>query len=123
METIEELLAGYALNDGEIRSLKLDANYAASNSSFRQAALQILIRKKAVNEWVPCLLNIHLAGVQKIVINEDFDLNRYSDIVFKEIEKGTYYLSLDPYGNSGEPHENDNLVFIANSVSVEEGVI
>jgi hypothetical protein len=50
-------------------------------------------------------------------------LSRYSDVVCKEIEEGKYYFSFDPYGNSGEPHENDNLVFIASSVSVEEGVI
>ena len=123
MKTTAELLAGYALNDGEICSLKLDVDYAANNSSLRRVALAVMIRKKAVHNWVPCLLKIHLAGVQKIVISEDFDLNRYSDIVFKEVEEGKYYVSFDPYGNSGEPHENDNLVFVASSVSIEEGVI
>jgi hypothetical protein len=65
MRTIEELLNGYALNDGEICSLKLDTNYAANDSSCRQAALEVLIRKKAANGWVPCLLKIRLAGLQK----------------------------------------------------------
>ena len=124
MKTIEELLAGYALNDGEICSLKLDVNYAANNSSLRRAALEVLIRKEATDgKWVPCLLKIQLAGVQRIVISEDFELSRYSDVVFKEVEEGKCYLSFDPHGNSGEPHENDNLVFVASSVSVEEGII
>jgi hypothetical protein len=123
MKTIEELLAGYALNDGEICFLKLSANYIANDSSLRHVALEVLIRKEADGKWVPCLLKIHLAGVQRIVISEDFVLSRYSDVVFKEIEKGRYYLSFDPCGNSGEPHEDDNLVFVASSVSVEEGVI
>ena len=121
---IEELLAGYALNDGEIYSLKLDTNYVANDSSLRQAALEVLIRKKAADgKWAPCLLKIHLVGVQRVVINEDFVLGRYSDVVFKEVEKGKYYLSFDPYGNSGEPHENDNLVFVASSVRIEEVII
>ena len=121
---IEELLASYALNDGEICSLNFDANYATNNSSLRQAALEVLIRKKSTSgKWVPCLLRIHLVGVQRIVINEDFALSRYSDMVFKEVEKERYYISFDPYGNSGEPHENDNMVFVASSISVEEGVI
>ena len=124
MKTIEELLAGYALNDGEICSLKLDVDYAANDSSLRQVALEVLIRKEAAHDkWVPCLLKIHLTDVQRIIISEDFELSRYSDVVFKKIEEGRYYLAFDPYGNSGEPHENDNLVFIASSVNVEEGVI
>ncbi|UOQ98987.1 hypothetical protein MUN81_05720 [Hymenobacter sp. 5317J-9] len=124
MKTVEELLAGYALNDGEICSLKLDVDYAANNYLHRQAALEVLIRKEAAhNKWVPCLLKIQLSGVHRIVISEDFELSRYSDVVFKEIEERKYYLSFDPYGNLGEPHENDNLVFVASSVSVEEGVI
>ncbi|MFD2721358.1 hypothetical protein ACFST9_21765 [Hymenobacter monticola] len=124
MKTVEELLAGYALNDGEICSLKLEVNYTANNSSLRQAALEVLIRKEATRgKWVPCLLKIHMAGVQRIVISEDFAMSRYSDVVFKTLEEGKYYLSFDPCGNSGEPHENDNLVFIASSVSVEESII
>ena len=117
-------MVGYALNDGEICSLKLDVNYTVNNSSSRQAALEVLIRKEAADgKWVPCLLKIQLTGVLRIVISEDFELSRYSDLVFKEVGEEEYYLSFDPYGNSGEPHENDNLVFVANSVSVEEGVI
>ena len=121
---MEELLAGYALNDGEICSIKLDANYAANDSSPRQAALEVLIRKKAASgKWVPCLMRINLTGVQRIVINEDFGLSRYTDVVFKKMGKGKFYLSFDPCGNSGEPHEDDNLVFVANSISIEEGLI
>ena len=124
MKTTEELLAGFALNDGEICSLKLHVHYAANNSSLRQAALVVLIRKKVAHDkWVPCLLKIQLSGVQRIVISEDFELSRYSDVVFKKVGDEKYYFSFDPNGNSGEPHENDNLVFVASSVSVEEGVI
>ena len=117
-------MVGYALNDGEICSLKLDVDYTVNNSSFRQAALEVLIRKEVADgKWVPCLLKIQLTSVQRIVISEDFELSRYSDVVFKEVGEGKYYLSFDTYGNLGEPHENDNLVFVANSVSVEEGAI
>ncbi len=56
----------------------------------------------------------------EVGINEDMDSDYYSDIVLVKQENGTYYLSLDPYGNSGEPHEDDNLVIIANAFAIEE---
>lgn len=71
----------------------------------------------------PCLVHIHLTGVRKFVVDEDFESGYYSDVVFKRVEKGMWYLSLDPYGNSGEPHDEDNLVIVAEAVEIEEGVI
>ncbi|RSK46277.1 hypothetical protein [Hymenobacter perfusus] len=121
---MEKLLAGYVLNDGEIYSLELGAQYgSASGSPRRQASVALLVRKKTVDgKLETCLLQIHLTGVQKIVLNEEFGSCYYSDVVFKRVE-GLWYLSLDPYGNSGELHEQDNWVIVAEAVAIEEGVI
>lgn len=83
---MEELLARYILNDGQIRSLDLRVEYGSANSSsLRQASVEILTRKKLLNgKWEPCLLRIHLINVQKIVIYDDFDSpSYYSDVVFR----------------------------------------
>ncbi|MET4105619.1 hypothetical protein [Hymenobacter sp. UYP22] len=121
---MEKLLEEYALNDGEILSLKLDAAYALnSESMLRQAFVELLIRKRVGNAWMPCVLQIELGEILSLRLNEDFTSSRYSDIVFKRIEDDRWYLSLDPYGNSGEPHEKDNLVIVAKSVKIDEGVI
>lgn len=68
-------------------------------------------------------MRIQLTGVHLVVINEEFDSYYYSDIVFKRLESGMWYLSLDPFGNSGEPHKEDNLVIVADSMEIEEEVI
>lgn len=122
---MDVLPAEYALNDGEIRSLEIGVEYgSASGSPQRQASVALLVRKKAANgKLVPCLLQIHMTSVQKVVVNEEFDSCHYSDVVFKKVENNLWYLSLDPYGNSGEPHAEDNLVLIAESIEVKEGAI
>jgi len=57
------------------------------------------------------------------MISEEFSSSYYSDIVFRKEENDMWYLSLDPYTNLGEPHEQDNLVIVAQSVSIEERAI
>lgn len=118
---MEDLLKGYALNDGEILSLKLDAAYAFNKESvLRQASVKLLIRKQVGNKWEPCALQIELSGICKILIDEDFVTSRYSDIILKRTNDNLWYLALDPCGNSGEPHQDDNLVIVANSLSIKE---
>jgi len=68
-------------------------------------------------------VHILLSGIQKVVINDDFKLSRHSDVTFTKTENNTWYLSLDPHGNSGEPHEDDNMVFVADSMNIKEGAI
>ncbi|GAB2457839.1 hypothetical protein GCM10011375_06780 [Hymenobacter qilianensis] len=120
---MEELLATYALSDGKIRSLQLGLEYtSASNSPLRQASIALQVRKKTANgKLKPCLLQLKLIGIRKLVFNEEFDSCYYSDVIFKKLENGLWYLSLDPSGNSGEPDEEDNMVVVAESVEVEEG--
>ena len=121
---MDEIPAEYAWNDGELCSLKLTTDYIASDSSSRQAAVEMLIRKRvAKNKWEPCRVHILLSGIQKVVINDDFELSRYSDVTFTKTESNAWYLSLDPHGNSGEPHEDDNMVFVADSMNIKEGAI
>lgn len=67
------------------------------------------------------LVRITLNHLQEIRCFEDFKGGRYySDIVLKELESSQIYVSLDFFGNSGAPHEADNLVIIAKKIAIEE---
>ncbi|PSR54091.1 hypothetical protein AHMF7605_11445 [Adhaeribacter arboris] len=118
--SIEELRKGYFLCDGEIISLNVNLDYSSYDSSTTKVALRV--RKRITRKLSePCIVELTFIKVQDLRLFEDFKSGRdYSDIVLKELESGQIYLSLDPFGNSGEPHEEDNLVIISKGILVEE---
>lgn len=114
------MLENYILNDGEIISLSLDCQFA-SNSLNRQATIELKIRKwLSTTQWVSCQIQLQFQQIRQIKISEDFSSVSYSDIVLKQMLDNTWYLSLDPYGNTGEQHEQDNFVVIADFLIVKE---
>lgn len=119
---MSELLKDYILNDGEITSLIIGLDYQfASNSLNRQVTIELKIRKRlSPTEWAPCQIQLQFQQIRQIKIFEDFSSVSYSDIVLKQLPDNTWYLSLDPYGNVDEPHEQDNLVVIADLLLVKE---
>ena len=68
-------------------------------------------------------MKLDVEELRKAAIAEEFEMASYSDIILKRQADTTWYFSLDPFGNSGEPHENDNMVLVATSVAIAEGVI
>ncbi|OON67782.1 hypothetical protein [Hymenobacter sp. CRA2] len=112
----------YALNDGEIRAVELSLRYGESAAS--KGSVQLRVRKRvSKNRYESCLLTLEFGCVVRAVVDEDFtnSINyNYSDIVLTKLENGLYYLSLDPFGNSGKPHEQDNLVLVAQSLTIHE---
>ncbi|RAK68232.1 hypothetical protein [Hymenobacter edaphi] len=117
---IEAVGQQYALNDGEIRAVELSLRYGGSAAS--NASVQLRVRKLiSKNKYESCLLTLELSGVTKALIDEDFTTGvYYSDIVLTELSNGLFYLSLDPFGNSGKPHEKDNLVLVAQRLTIHE---
>lgn len=118
--TLEQLGNGYYLCDGEIISLNINLDYSFNSSSNSKITLRV--RKRLTRKLdEPCILELTMTQVQEIRLFEDFKSGQeYSDIVLKELESGQVYLSLDPFGNSGEPHEKDNLVIIGKEILIEE---
>lgn len=116
------MLENYILVDGEIIMLSLGLEYQfVSNSPIRQATIQLAVRKRlSPTKWVPCQVQLQFQQLRKIDISEDFSSASYSDFVLMRLPDKTWYLSLDPYGNAGEPHEQDNLVVVAESLAVKE---
>lgn len=119
---MSELLKKYVLADGAIVSVSFGLEYQfISNSPIRQATVQLAVRKQlAVDKWVPCQVQLQFQQVLQIRVFEDFSITSYSDIVLKQLPDNTWYLSLDPFGNTGEPHEQDNLVIVADQLMVRE---
>ena len=119
---MSELLENYILSDGEIISLVLSLYYEFAGGSLnRQATIELKIRRRLSKiKWVPCQLQLKFQQLRQIKITEDFSSTSYSDIVLKQMPDTTWYLSLDPYGNTDEPHELDNLVIIADLLIIKE---
>jgi hypothetical protein len=119
---MSELLKDYVLSDGEIVLFSLSLDYQFISSSLnRQATIELKIRKRlSTTEWVPCQIQLQFQQIRQIKILEDFSSVSYSDIVLKQMLDNTWYLSLDPYGNTGELHEQDNFVVIADLLIVKE---
>lgn len=119
---MNELLSRYILNDGEILALQFNLSYQLpASASARQATVELLVRKKlAAGKWQPCQVRLQFQQIQRLTISEDFSSVYYSDIVLKQLETGAWYLSLDPYGNTGELHDQDNLAIVARELIVTE---
>ncbi|MBC5773587.1 hypothetical protein H8S95_05885 [Pontibacter sp. KCTC 32443] len=116
---LEDLLSNYVLGDGEIISIETNLNYQERNKS--AATVDLIIRKSVdKKKFEKCRVKLKFEQVIEVSINEDFGSVYYSDVVLVKQENGSYYLSLDPYGNSGKPHEDDNLIIIANAFAIEE---
>jgi hypothetical protein len=121
--TLSDLEKDYILCDGEIISINVNWIYITEvsvNSS--NASVDLKIRKKLTKKhYKSCVIRLTFMELEEIGLLEDSKRGReYSDIVLRELPSGQYYLSLDPYGNNGEPQEEDNLVIIANYLEITE---
>lgn len=116
--TFDDFLQRYALNDGEMLSIHMDYKLIS-------LALKLQVRSSlGKDKFKPCEVHLEFRGLSKVDFFEDFPTNgAYSDITF--IKQGEdFYLSLDPFGNSGLQHDEDNLTVIARELVVidDQGV-
>jgi len=114
--TLEELYGGFQLCDGKVQWVRVC--HAASTVD---VALLVRERAGATTDPVWVAIELSFSGVVEHGFNGDeMDItdNDYSDITFLRREDGRFYLSADPYGNSGVPHERDNDVVIADALTI-----
>lgn len=109
----EEFLTNYALNDGETLSFSIDFTN-------RTCKIKLKVRRHLKNQMFhPCEIELHFESLKEIDISEDFRTNGgYSDITLTKTKDDYFYLSIDPYDNTGEPNERDNFVIIAQSLLI-----
>ena len=104
----------YIFSDGEVVSM-------TCNYTDNAIELRLQIRKKLKKQFVPCVVWLRFQRVSKLDVSEDFNTSgKYSDIVFVQQSDKLFYISFDPFGNSGEPNESDNFIIIAANCSIEE---
>ena len=109
----EEIFTNYALNDGETLSFSIDFTNRTCN-------IKLKVRRHIKNQnFEPCEIELDFEGLKEIDISEDFRINvGYSDITLTKTKDDYFYLSIDPYNNTGEPNERDNFIIIAESLVV-----
>ncbi|SDJ81638.1 hypothetical protein SAMN05421823_101181 [Catalinimonas alkaloidigena] len=114
---LEELLSNYVVGDGQISTLKINLDYHDDSKS--TTTVELFIRKRAKKDKLEkCKIELQFEKVIEVGISEDFGSSYYSDITLVKQENGSYYFSLDPYGNTGQPHADDNLVITAKSLYI-----
>ena len=114
-----DLLSKYALNDGEIHSLKLEyASETTQNSMIIDLKVKKYISK---NKFVPCLLRLIFSELIELSIYEDFGTEgNYSDITILFEVKDEYYFSFDPYDNKNKQNDKDNFIIKARKLEIIE---
>lgn len=114
-KTIKELHAEYILSDGKISSVVLDFLKQSVTISL---AIRRVESSKRVSDYT---LQLLFSNVVRFDVLEDFGTSgQYSDITLIKTTEGNFYVALDPYGNSGQKHIEDNFVIEAPSFSVAD---
>src|SRR5688572_26068589 len=109
---LDEVFKQYIIGDGQFIDLKFSLDYQDFEKS--TAAITLLVRKKLKKKGnESCKLQLQFSQLVEVCINDNLGTIYYSDVVLEKLESGDIYLSLDPYGNSGKPHKDDNMVIIA----------
>jgi hypothetical protein len=109
----EELLCSYVFNDGETLHAKIDI-------FDRSCSVVLRVRKHIERQrFQQCEVELLFKGVFEVDISEDFRTSgSYSDITFTKTEDGNFYISIDPYSNTGNPNENDNFVIVSSELVI-----
>ena len=112
--TVNEILDKYLLSDGYLNSMEVqyDLKYALIIYTGRK-----IVGKGQAKE---CCLKISLSDVRKIFWSEDFLSKWCTDITLYPLDSGEIYLSFDPFGNTGKPNSEDNMVIISGSIEITE---
>ena len=112
---LEELLKQYVLCDGGAQSFHLDI--VNRRATVRLETRRIISR----NRDEPCVLELEFGDVTEIYLFEDFPTDGgYTDITLTTLSDGTIYFSLDPFGNSGEPNDQDNWIIRSSTLVLKE---
>ena len=108
-----EFLSAYSLSDGKIISfiIKYDNNCVDIFLQIKRSILR--------NKYKPSKIKLIFEEVVRVDLVEDFSTGHdYSDCTLSQLENGKFYLSLDPYDNSGIPNVDDNFKVISKNLMI-----
>lgn len=123
--TLEQFqIENYTLSDGEIMSIAIDYCKQAEAPHFAPTSARVelsISQALGYRKYRKCKAVLTLAGISEIRIFDQQELNGlYSDITITMLASGMVYLAFDPYGNSNIPNDEDNYVFIAQTIDIQE---
>jgi hypothetical protein len=103
------------MNDGSVLSFQLEFAGSPGEEAGNRTIIVLQVRRHVIKQrFEECTVTLEFNRTSEVVISEDFRTNGgYSDIVLTKLANGQFYLSVDPYGNTGEPSEMDNFVIKA----------
>ncbi|MFN8643718.1 MAG: hypothetical protein U0802_19430 [Candidatus Binatia bacterium] len=113
--TLEELQEAVILCDGQVQSIRV-------RPMSSEVDVVLVVRPRAFPDGPSgVVVDLTFSGAVEHSFNDDnMDDTQgyYSDITFCRRADGRYYLSLDPFGNSCEPHDKDNDIVVADVVTI-----
>jgi hypothetical protein len=113
--SISDINKKYILCDGKI--IRLEFSFENKEMNIELQIRKLLSNKKSQ----PCKVRLTFIDVTEFEMFEDFPTNgEYSDFIFTEISNENIYASFDPYGNSGQPNEQDNWIIKSKNVKLIE---
>jgi hypothetical protein len=110
--SLDELFSIFPLSDGNI--LGFDFDYSTRTLRLRfQGTKQVAQNRHKISVAV-----LEFGGLIVMDLFEDFSTDGgCTDVTLAKTDNSEYYLSLDPYGNTGMPHERDNWIIRAESLT------
>jgi len=123
--TLEQFqIENYTLSDGEIMSIAIDYCKQSETPYFAPTSVRIelsISQAHGYRKYRKCRAVLTLTGISEIRIFDQQELNGlYSDITITILASGMYYIAFDPYDNSNVPNDEDNYVFIAQTIDIQE---
>lgn len=118
--TFDEFHEQFILCDGKIKNISL--NYEIYNQEIRQPTflnIQLFVRKTG-DRYYSLVSIVFYNLIEFDYFEQKPSSGNFGDIVFVKTGHNEYYMSLDPYSNSGEPHSKDNQKIKAKEVVIEE---
>jgi hypothetical protein len=115
MSIIDDIFKNYALCDGKIYHFEFSFDK-------KELSVDLQVGKSiSKNQYQDCKIRLTFIEVLEFNIFEDFPANgQYSDITLTTLDSDQLYVSFDPYGNSGRPHEDDDWIIKSKSVKIIE---
>jgi hypothetical protein len=116
--TFDDFESQYSLPDGEVISLHID--YCSDNNDKNSVLLTLKVKRILTkNKRENCILKLMFQDNLQINIYENFGTGSdLSDITLVKLENGCFYLSLDPYDNSGLPNNKDNFTIQSKNLTI-----
>lgn len=110
---LEEISNRYVLSDGQVLSFQVSYEICIITINLK------VRRNSKKNNFESCIIKLEFKDAIEFNIFEDFGTStNYSDITFNVLDNGIYYISLDPFDNSGIPNNKDNFVIKSKSLTL-----